>query len=415
MKIAKRAAAVILLSLGTMVSFSQEKDSSMSFLFNCIKSEQEALRREKLMTSMEQKYGSENDPNDLMNYSRSMVAESFAEEGNAIKANEWLDKMKGSSWTDNAKFAVIGSLIEKNKLSEAETLLQPYLSASYVDSKDQSNMFGKPSKKAFEHLYGQLLYKKKEYAKALSYLTPENPSNGKPGRVNAEEMEMYAMALVGAGRNDEATVELRKAILTKGERSEDFNKVAQSFYRKKYGSDAVYTKLVDSASSVKYGEILQQMARYKIDQPAPAFEIKDAKGNAVSLASLKGKTVIMDFWATWCIPCVANFPGMQRAVDYYANDPSVVFMIIHTSERTSTATEDARRLLEGKKYTFNNYMDLRDPVTNKNPLSVAFNINALPTVFVINKEGVIKFKHTGMFPQDEAVDEIRAMVEMANK
>lgn len=415
MKITKRITIAVAFSLGTLLAHSQDNDTSRTFLFNAIKSEQDAVRREKLMTTMETKFGGESDPGDLMNYSRSMVAESFAEEGNANKANEWLDKMKGSSWVDNAVYAVARSLTEKNKLSDAEKLLQPYLSPSYVDSKDQNNPFGKVPKKSFEYLYGVILYKKKDYAKALPYVTPQPSADGKPARTSPEEMEMYAMTLIGAGKNEEATVEVKKAILAKGERSEEFKKAAQSFYKKMYGSDAAYTKLMDSAATARYSETLAEMAKYKIDQPAPSFEIKDAKGNPVTLASLKGKTVIMDFWATWCIPCVANFPGIQRAVNYYANDPSVVFMIIHTSERTTTATDDAKRLLEGKKYTFTNYMDLRDPATKKNPLTEAFHINALPTVFVINKEGVIKFKHTGMFPKDEAVEEIRAMVEMANQ
>src|ERR1700748_85368 len=70
----------------------------------------------------------------------------------------------------------------------------------------------------------------------------------------------------------------------------------------------------------------------EVNQSAPDFKLKDIDGKEISLASLNGKIVIVDFWATWCGPCKASFPGMQLAVNNFKNDKDVVFLFIDTRQ-----------------------------------------------------------------------------------
>jgi thiol-disulfide isomerase/thioredoxin len=161
--------------------------------------------------------------------------------------------------------------------------------------------------------------------------------------------------------------------------------------------------------------MLAKVEKMKVNEPAPDFEITDFNGKTVSLKSLKGKTIFIDFWATWCVPCVASFPGMQKAVDYYKNDKSVVFMFVHTAEKNDNATAEAKKMIASKKHDFDVYMDLKDKTTGKNPMLSAFQVRALPTKLVIDKDGIIRFKTAGFIGVDEAIPEISTMIGLSKK
>jgi len=82
-----------------------------------------------------------------------------------------------------------------------------------------------------------------------------------------------------------------------------------------------------AASTDRLREELQKEMK---SEPAPEFSLEDLEGNQVSLSSLKGKTLVLDFWTTWCRPCIGAFPGMKRAAEKYADDPEVEFLFVNT-------------------------------------------------------------------------------------
>jgi peroxiredoxin len=147
--------------------------------------------------------------------------------------------------------------------------------------------------------------------------------------------------------------------------------------------------------------------------PAPAFKLKDINGNTVSLASLKGKTIVVDFWATWCGPCKASFPGMQKTVNKYRNDPNVVFLFIDTWETDKNREKLVKDFIQKNKYTFTVLYDETRKNSDEYGVIGDYKVEGIPTKFVIDKNNNIKFKAVGFNGNDDAlVEEISTMIEM---
>ncbi len=135
---------------------------------------------------------------------------------------------------------------------------------------------------------------------------------------------------------------------------------------------------------------------------APNFSLKDLNGNTVKLTELRGKTVIIDFWATWCGPCIMSFPGMKKAVDKYKDNPDVKFLFVDTFERVS---EDKLKD-HVQKFITSRGLEYLNPVLDAgNKTALSYGVEGIPAKFCIDKEGKIKYKSTGYLGSAEAVYE----------
>ncbi|MES2419252.1 MAG: redoxin domain-containing protein [Bacteroidota bacterium] len=132
---------------------------------------------------------------------------------------------------------------------------------------------------------------------------------------------------------------------------------------------------------------LPKLQALKVNLPAPIFnEVYNMQGQLVDPALLKGKVVVLDFWATWCVPCIEGFPYMQKVYDQYRQQKEVVFMIMNSGSKNTL--QDAMNWVKQHKFTFPVYY-------NDRKLAEAFNVNTIPSTFVIDKQGIIRYKTVG--------------------
>jgi thiol-disulfide isomerase/thioredoxin len=136
------------------------------------------------------------------------------------------------------------------------------------------------------------------------------------------------------------------------------------------------------------------IAAGEIGSHLPEFLVKDLQGREISSADLRGKVVLIDFWATWCQPCKKEMPGYQRLADRYG---SRGFAVVG--------------------FKFDTMMDMEDPVLFakkigvRYPLAVAADelkqkfggIEGLPTTLLYDRQGILRKKVIG-FEYTDSVD-----------
>ena len=150
---------------------------------------------------------------------------------------------------------------------------------------------------------------------------------------------------------------------------------------------------------------LVQLLKDPID--VPAFTVRDIDGKSVSLADLKGKVVLVNFWATWCPPCRREMPWLQKAHDNY-KDQGLVLLAVDGGEKVppSMAEETIQRYVTQSGLTFPIlWGDAAYQLQND------WNVYGLPATFLIDTEGVVRLVHTGMFPNNATLDhEVRKVL-----
>ena len=119
-------------------------------------------------------------------------------------------------------------------------------------------------------------------------------------------------------------------------------------------------------------------------KPAPDVALRSADGTAVQLADYKGKVLLVDFWASWCVPCKTSFPALDAIYREYQPRGLEVLAVNLDEERRKA---DAFLSAHPHRMTV-----LFDP---RGTAPVAFGVKGMPTSFVIDKSGTIRFTHMG--------------------
>ena len=135
--------------------------------------------------------------------------------------------------------------------------------------------------------------------------------------------------------------------------------------------------------------------------PAQHFVFRDVNGVASSTAELEGKVVFINFWATWCPPCVAEMPGMNAMYKQLRGDERFVFLFINEDEDP----EKAKEFLQKKGFAMPLF-------TRAGNAPAGIYSGTLPTTVVLDKTGKVVFKHEGFanYNNSEFIAQLKALL-----
>ena len=223
---------------------------------------------------------------------------------------------------------------------------------------------------------------------------------------NKDVNERYARVLIETRNNDKA-LEFTEELLKMGIITPNIEKYFKDSWIAVKGSDEGLEQFFEKIKAEGLERLKAELAKKMIEKPAPKFSLEDLDGNIVSLDDLAGKTIIVDFWATWCGPCKVSFPAMQKAIEKFKEDENVRFLFINTWERGDDVKEKVAKFIKDHNYPFQVLFDTDSKVVE------AFYVEGIPTKFVIDKNGKIRFKNVGYGGDEEKlVDELSLMIDM---
>ena len=118
---------------------------------------------------------------------------------------------------------------------------------------------------------------------------------------------------------------------------------------------------------------------------APAWKLKDLDGQLVDSAQFKGKVVVIDFWATWCVPCRSEIPGYVALQKKYGKDGLAIVGI----------SLDTVAPAEVKQFVAQNHMNYPVVIGDESVTAIFGGVDAIPTTFIVDRQGNIRYRKVG--------------------
>ncbi|MCX6153705.1 MAG: redoxin family protein [Candidatus Kapabacteria bacterium] len=152
---------------------------------------------------------------------------------------------------------------------------------------------------------------------------------------------------------------------------------------------AKYDKYLDSLADLAFKERVSKLRYLKQNLNAIPYNLISTDGKHLSSEELKGKIVIMEFWATWCGPCQAKFPAFEAISKKLEGSKDIVYVIVDIWERAGSKLNDIIEFKNNNKLTFPIYLDELGLIQQK------LSLTGLPVTVYFDKEGRIQFKEYG--------------------
>lgn len=124
----------------------------------------------------------------------------------------------------------------------------------------------------------------------------------------------------------------------------------------------------------------------EVGSKAPDFSSDDLKGNKIVISEFLGKVIVLDFWASWCVPCKKSMPHLAELFKELKDSPLTIIAVNLDEEKNKISSFEKSIGLE-----------IPFPVIfdKDSRLPTLYNVEGMPTTVIIDKQGIIKFKETG--------------------
>ncbi len=255
--------------------------------------------------------------------------------------------------------------------------------------------------------YGMIMYRMGQYKKGLPYAKEAALTINK-GK-DPDQNNTYALLAEKVLPAKQVKKELEQFVKD-GKATGDMKDILQRIYVKEKGSETGFNDYIAVLQKENQLKMLEELRKSMLSEKAPSFALLDMNGKKLDITELRGKVVVVDFWATWCGPCKASFPGMQKMVNKYKDNNDVKFIFVDTWEQGDAKEKNAAEFIASNKYSFHVLMD------NDNKVVEQFKVEGIPTKFILDKNGLIRFKAVGFDGSDDKLmSELTAMIEMATE